>query len=171
MLASALDELVAAASTGFPTALARVASARSVVLDPPLLYEKYWDWRSSAVRPVFPVFSIRWTDSTADLAIPAAGIRDSRHRVTLAYVMKSTDTALIERHVKHVPEAIALWLDTFPIASKSAGKTITRIAPPNGKALGISTPVEQIREDSGTTTWMFRVEVDLTIEVRDPVIP
>jgi hypothetical protein len=170
MLASALDEVFAAVQSGLPAAITSIAAKYSITLSAPASYQRYWGWRTQESRTSWPAVTVSWADSDAQLTRPSAGVRDSRHRVKVAYGFRSSVTADVERHAKYIPEAILLWLDSFPIATRSAGKTITKIAPPLGNKIAISQSMESAKEDNVSTTVFYVSDtvVEFEVEVRDP---
>jgi hypothetical protein len=167
VIGTALDEVIAWAQSGFNACLQQVATARGVTLTNVATFEKFWDWRLDTPRTTFPVLLIEWEESESETTRPAAGVRDSRHTITVAYVMNSQSSIEAETHVKHVGEAFMLWLDTWPTATRTPGKTIVRLNPPKSQGMKISAPVEQVRK-SGATNYVWRVAVEFVIETRDP---
>lgn len=176
MIASALSELVAAATSTFPGQLALVGAKYAVTLVAPGAVQPWFAYETDQVRTALlpnasSIVSVRWAgDAETQLARPSAGVRDTTMRVIVAYVYKDTDANAVENHVKYVPEAIAQWLDVFPIASRSAGKTITKIAPPLGKKITMRQKKEDVREANGITTYLWHAEAEFDVEIRDVVV-
>lgn len=175
MIATALAEIVASATADFPTHLAAIATKYGVTLVAPSAVQTWFAYETDAVRTalsanVASFVSVRWTgDATTQLARPSAGVRDTLLSVCVAYVYKDNAVDAVETHMKYVPEAIARWLDAFPIASRSAGKTIQKIAPPLGKKITIRQKKEDVREANGITMYLWHAEAEFDIEIRDVV--
>jgi len=178
MIASALDEIGAAAASTLPAKLAAIATRYSISLAAPATVQKWFAYETDAVRTALhangtALVSVRWAgDAETQLARPSAGVRDSTMRVIVAYIYKDTDIAAVECHAKYVPEALAFWLDTFPIASRVPGSlaTITKIAPPLGKKIAIRQKKEIVRTADEVQNYIWDAEAEFDVEIRDAAL-
>jgi uncharacterized protein YjdB len=175
MIASALDEMVASATNNFPASLTAMMAKYGITLLFPGAVQKWIAYETEELRSALvpmpsSMMSVRWAaDVTTQLARPSAGVRDSVMPVIVTYTLKTTDVDQLETHMKYVPEAMALWLDTFPIASRVPGSltTITKIAPPLGKKITMRQKKEIVRVSGTVTNYEWNIEAEFDIEIRD----
>ena len=169
MIKTLLDELVAATST-LGAAITTIATRRSVTLTATFTVEPWWSWERETNRTSYPVLSIRWLGtSKTGTQIIAAGIRQATHKVEIAWLHKATDATVMDTHLECIPEALMLWLDTFPISSRSSGKTIHQIAPPDGQTvkLDLERNPNARKGADGTITYEYGVCASFDVRTRE----
>jgi len=134
--------------------------------------EPWWSWERETNRTSYPVVSVRWLGTPkTGTEIIAAGIRQAMHKVEIAWLHKTTDAAAMDTHLECIPEALLLWLDTFPISSRSSGKTIHQIAPPDGQTVAIdleANPNARKGAD-GTITYEYGICAKFQVRTREPL--
>lgn len=169
MIKSMLDEIAAAATASLGTAITATATKYSVTLVSTFASETWFQRQQSLDRASWPVLGVDWKGTTTGTKLIAAGIREAHHKAEVTWMHQSATASVIETHMLYMPEALMTWLDTFPISSRSAGKTIHQIQPPQGQGITITpTPINARRgADGKTITYEWSVCLGFTVRTRE----
>lgn len=159
MIRSVLDEIKASAEATLPTKIDAIAAKYGVQLDRTFTSRTWWQSDAGVLALSFPVLGITWARPSATSVRGAHSERAARHVVTLSYGVRSLDLAYIERHITLVPEAMLLWLDEFPIASRSPAATILSVA--GGKGDEIEVTHDLVAKDTAAVIWSADVTVPI----------
>jgi hypothetical protein len=164
MIGTVLAELKESAEAQLPSRIAAVAALHGVALDDSFATYSWWKTEADAIKVEFPALSFAW-DRTTTAQRNNVHARRAKHRIVASYGYRAADMSAIERHMLYVPEALLLWLEDLPRASRSAGKTI--IGPDPESSFEITHDLEHA--NGGVFIWS--VDVKFTIVAQDSNLP
>lgn len=164
MIGTVLEELKAAATASLGSQIQAVAARRGVALVSTFTIYDWWQEEAQQLKLSFPALAVTWQRTRTGLRRSQVGHRHAEHDLVLAYGIRSATMEEIRRHMLYVPEAILQWLDQFPIASRSAGATITKVQPPTGDGIQITHTIEAVHEGG---LFLWTADVGLTVEAVD----
>lgn len=166
MIQTVLDEIRASAIATLPAKIDLVAAQYGITLTNTFAVYDWWQTEAEAVKLQFPALSVTWAQPTRTGLRDAHHGRTSRHGIVLSYAFRGIDMAEIQRHMTRIPEAMLLWLDEFPVASRSLGATIVGLA--NGRDDVVELTHEPVKA-GGVLVWA--VDMTLPIYAYDAVLP
>lgn len=134
-----MEEITASATADLATHIAAVATLRGVSLSTDFELNDWWEEEAELLRTLDPwALGVRWEDTvTRGVQKSFSMHKHFDHRVHLVGAYKGTDIAVVKRHMLYLPEAVVRWLANFPISSRSAGKTIQQVDPPDSPGVAI----------------------------------
>lgn len=168
MIQSVLDEITASAIATLPGKIGLIAAQYGEPLDCTFATYDWWQDEAGALKLSFPALSVTWAQPTRTGLRNPHDQRPARHGVTLSYAIRSLDMAYIRRHITRVPEAMLLWLDEFPIASRAPGATIVGLANGRDDVIEITHDLVDKRDGTGM---LWAVDVALPIYAVDTALP
>lgn len=169
MIGTVIEEIKASATADLPGHIAAIETLRSVALDDPTEVNDWWEEEAELLRALTPwALGIRWEGTeTRSAQRSFSSHKHFDHRLHLVGVYKGTDVSVVKRHMLYLPEAVVRWLSNFPISSRSSGKTIQQVDPPDSPGIVIEhelvlarpEPPEERKPVVTTYVWAFDVAV------------
>lgn len=173
MIGTVLKELKESAEAQLPDCIDLVTGIRAVELEGKSLANSFtvYDWQQvegDVVKVNFPALAFDWLSTTTGQR-NGSNQRKAKHRISVGYEVRSADMAYIRRHMLYVPEAILLWLDEIPTASRvpGAGLTITGLDAANDSEIEITHDIR--RTDNGVFIWAM--DLDFIVSAIDQKLP
>jgi hypothetical protein len=116
-----------------PEWMGRVAERYGVplALDPDV---KHW-WEVATDEPTtkYPVVHVRHAGARLGLLQGHDGTHDSVHSVVIEYEMLSEQREAVAAAMTYASEAFLLYLNTYPLGSRTVGNLIQKISAPDGQ--------------------------------------
>jgi|SRR6185312_5773719 len=159
MIQTVLDEIKASAIATLPAKIDLIAAKYAIALINTFAVYDWWQTEAEAVKLQFPALSVTWARPSKTGLRDAHGGRTASHGIVLSYAFRGIDMAEIQRHMTRIPEAMLLWLDEFPIASRSPGASVVGLA--NGRDDVLELSHEPVKATGGVLIWA----VDMTLPV------
>lgn len=176
MIGTVIDEVKASATADLPGHITAVATLRGVSLTSTFELNDWWEEEAEMLRTLNPwALGIRWEDTVTRSAQRSfASHKHFDHRLHLVGAYKGTDIDIVKRHMLYLPEAVVRWLSNFPISSRSSGKTIQQIDPPESGGgitiehdLVLTRPVPPEERKPVLTTYVWAFDVAVTVHASD----
>lgn len=170
MIGTVLSELKASALATLSSKIGIVATLRGVDLDNEFTIYDWWKVSSDSLVINFPALGLAWDpNGTKTGQRDGSNGRVAYHRITVTYTVRSADEDYVRRHILFVPEAIVLWLEDLPTASRApgTGKTIVGLDRADGKEIEITHDLESVQ--GGALIWS--VDVSFTLKAKDQGLP
>ena len=173
MIASALKELRESAKQDLPAWIDAVAGAQNVELERGFTVYDWWPTATEKLRLSWPALSITWQGSST--SVRGSNGRRSVHRVIVSYGFRAADSAAIQRHILHIPEALLRWLDEFPTMSERPGedRAILAVAiASDGRSAGAIDIVHgPAFEDKELGALVWAVDLEFNVLTHDAPLP
>ena len=172
MIGTVLAEIKASAQADLPGHIAAVAALRGVTLSSAHQLHDWEQEESELLRSLNPsVLGVLWERSRVGVRKTFGGHRHAEHPIRFVYAYKGTDLAVIRTHMLYIAEAMVKWLEEFPTASRSAGKTITQVTPPD-EGFDIEPTLVSVRAEAGDEkkfTWIWAFDLAATFRATDAI--
>ncbi len=173
MIGTVLKELETSVKAQLSNCIDKVQAMRAFELGGETLVNSFtfYDWfdvQTGRVKVGFPALTLAWAGTVTGQR-NGTKQRKGKHRIIATYGVRHNDAQYLRRHMLYVPEAILLWLDELPTASRPphSGLTITGLDRANEEEITIAHDVE--RNEGGFFIWS--VDVPFTVTAIDENLP
>lgn len=174
MIGTVIDEIRASAVADLPGHITAIATLRGVTLTSTFELNDWWEDEVELLRTLNPwALGVRWESSTSGVGRNFPAHTHADHRIHLVGAYKGTDLTVIKTHMMYLPEAVVRWLRNFPTSSRSAGKTIHIVDPPDAGGVTIehdlllARPEPAVGSSAVVTTYVWGFDVSGVVRAVD----
>lgn len=173
MIATVLKELGESVQAQLPGCIDRIAAFRADELGDATLVNSFkfldwWDVQTGKAKLEFPALQIAWPETKTGQR-NGTNARRGAHDIIVTYGVRHNDAAYLKRQMLYVPEAILLWLDELPTASRRPGQGLTLLG--LDKADDNEIDISHAPEVNEGGFFIWSVDVAFTVLATDQNLP
>jgi hypothetical protein len=168
----AIGELAADLKARLPGWLGVVGERYGVVMPLEPMVHEWHEVATDEPHKGFPYVHVRHGGARLGIHRAHAGVHDSTHSVVLEFEHLSQNREEVAACMSYAAEAFLLYLDTYPLGSRTPGNLVQKIAAPDGQNIRLQVDEVMAREipqpqQPSVIQYRWGMTLAFDIDVRD----